>query len=95
MTPNDTAAHDDRHDEEASSTDEVPTILQRVHWATGDRDAEAKELAKAAPDEVSQEDAKVAVKRAHGDVPSDRALDESEVATVEEAESVHEEKSHE
>jgi hypothetical protein len=92
MTQHNTDHGDDLGTESAAEPTGKPTVKQLVHWATGDREAEAKELASVSPGEVSIEDATVAVKRAHGDVPSERRSDESEVATVQEAEAVHEEK---
>jgi hypothetical protein len=62
--------------EENESDD--PSLLQRLHAATGDRDAEAEELADRAGDDVEVDDAKVAVNRAHGesieDVDTESAL---------------------
>ncbi len=69
-------------DEAASDTrsPDKPTIRQLIHWATGDRDAEAKALADAAAGSVSRDEAKRAVQAAHGDIPSDKAPEDSEVA---------------
>ena len=70
-------------DDEAASdgrSPDKPTIRQLIHWATGDRDAEAKALADAAEGSVSRDEAKRAVQAAHGDIPSDKAPDDSEVA---------------
>ena len=68
-----------------------PSLRQRLHAATGDRDAEAKALADRSPDEVEEDDAKVAVNRAHGHAPEDVET-ESELASPEDAEQVHEER---
>ena len=70
--------------------DDKPSLKQKLHWATGDRDAEAKALADRSPDDVSEEDAKVAVNRAHGDSPEDVPTDGS-LATPADAEEVAEE----
>ena len=70
-------------DDQAASgkrSPDKPTIRQLIHWATGDRDAEAKALADAAEGPVSRDEAKRAVQAAHGDIPSDKAPDDSEVA---------------
>ena len=55
------------HDETDDSTD-TPSLRQRLHWATDDRDAEAQALADRAGDEVDEEAARLAVSRAHGEV---------------------------
>ena len=62
-----------------------PSIRQKVHSATGDRDAEAEALADRADDEVDVDDAKTAVARAHGDRGDDETLPERDVATPEDA----------
>ncbi len=49
---------------------DTPSLRQRLHAATGDRDAEAKALADRSPDGSTRHDAKVAVNRAHGHAPS-------------------------
>lgn len=66
------------------------SFRQLLHWATGDRAAEAVALADASPDEVTLEDATTAVARAHNDEPSGRDADASDVASVDEAITVHE-----
>lgn len=53
--------------------DDSTTARQLLHWATGDRDAEAEALADASGPEVDKEDAEEAVKRAHGDLGVDEA----------------------
>ena len=77
----------ERPDDEGGDS---PSLRQRLHAATGDREAEAKALADRSPDEVTQHDAAVAVNRAHGDsiehVPTD-----SELASPDDAERVVEE----
>jgi hypothetical protein len=45
-----------------------PSVKQLVHWATGDREAEAETLAEQTG--VAPDDALAAVQRAHGDVTS-------------------------
>lgn len=62
-----------------------PSVRQLLHAATGDRDAEAKALADRSKDAVSEEDAKLAVERAHGDVVDDDRP-EHDVASPDDAE---------
>ncbi len=50
------------------NADDAPSVTQRIHSVTGDRDAEAKALAEHSDDRVDEEDAELAVARAHGDV---------------------------
>lgn len=69
----------------------TPTARQLLHWATGDRDAEAAALADASDDEVTERDAKRAVQEAHGDVGYDEAGTDGDVATSRDAEEAHEE----
>jgi hypothetical protein len=66
-----------------------PSARQLLHAATGDRDAEAKALADRSGSEISEQDAKVAVERAHGDVHDDRAP-EHDVAAPDDARAAHE-----
>jgi hypothetical protein len=68
-----------------------PSLRQKLHWATGDRDEEAKALADRADGEISEEDAKVAVNRAHGDSPEPVRTDGS-IASPEDAEEVRDER---
>jgi hypothetical protein len=52
--------------------DDDPSLAQRLHAATGDREAEAEALAdRAEDDDVDLDAAKVAVNRAHGHAPED------------------------
>jgi hypothetical protein len=78
----------DRSDHE----DEQPSARQLLHWATGDREAEAKALADAADGEVSEDDAELAVRRTHGDLGPKESPVDSDVATPEDAEAAHEER---
>jgi hypothetical protein len=68
---------------------ESPSLLQRLHEATGDRDAEAATLASSSDDDVSVEDAKVAVQLAHGERGAPAPDLDHDVATPEDAEAVH------
>ncbi len=54
---------------ERTTSDEggSPSLRQRLHAATGDRDAEAEALADEAGGDVDTDDAKVAVQQAHGE----------------------------
>ena len=70
--------------EQADEQDDKPSLRQRLHAATGDRDREAEALADRSPDEVTEQDAKVAVNRAHGESPEDVTTD-SELASPEDA----------
>jgi hypothetical protein len=67
--------------------DDKPSVRQLLHAATGDRDAEADALADRSPDDVSEDDAKVAVELAHGDIQGE-PKPERDVATPEDAEAV-------
>jgi hypothetical protein len=67
--------------------DDTPSARQLLHAATGDRDAEAKALADRSSEDVSEEDAKLAVERAHGDVHGG-PKPERDVASPEDAEAV-------
>lgn len=71
--------------------DDSPSLRQKLHWATGDRDAEAEALADRSPADVSEEDAKVAVNRAHGDSPEPVSTDGS-IASPEDADAVSDER---
>jgi hypothetical protein len=80
---------DEKHDAE---TDDEPTLRQRLHQATGDRDREAKALAdRTAGDAVDEEDAKLAVRRASGDLEEPAAPDQT--ARTTDAEEAHDERS--
>ena len=65
--------------------EDSPSLRQKLHWATGDRSKEAEALADRSPDDVSGQDAKVAVNRAHGDSP-DRIATAAPLASPEDAE---------
>jgi hypothetical protein len=57
-------------EEQPSSDDDRPGLRQRLHAATGDRDAEAEAVADRAAEAgtlVDVDDAKVAVQRSHGE----------------------------
>lgn len=89
MSTDDTADHTtgDSTERDDATTGDEPSLRQKLHWATGDRDAEAKAVADRAPEDVSEDDAKVAVNRAHGDSPDATSTD-SGLATAEDAEEV-------
>jgi hypothetical protein len=71
----------------ARPDDDQPSARQLLHAATGDREAEGQALADRAGDDVSEEDAEQAVRRAHGDVHGE-ASPERDVAGPEDAEAV-------
>ncbi len=83
MTPEDARSPRDQNDS--------PSVRQLLHAATGDRDAEAKALADRADVTVNEDDAAVAVKRAHGD-QAGKPRPGGDVASPEEAEAVSEQK---
>lgn len=82
---------DETHSDRRDTDGDEPSLRQKLHAATGDRDAEAKALADRAPDEVDEQDAKVAVNRAHGHAPEDVTTD-SEIASPDDAQLAHEER---
>ena len=69
------------------SSNDRPSARQILHAATGDRDAEAAALADQDPD-VSEEDARVAVQRAHGEAGTDAPETDTDIAHIEDAEEV-------
>ena len=78
-------------DESATDREHVdhPSVRQLLHAATGDREAEAKALADRSDDEVGEDEAKVAVERAHGDVHGEPSSDR-DVASPDDAKAVRE-----
>ena len=85
-------------DEHAHETEDKPSLRQRLHAATGDRDAEAEAVADRAADEgegdVTERDAKIAVQRARGERGIDAGEPEpaNELVTVDDVEAVAEER---
>jgi hypothetical protein len=80
-------------EDESKADDESsdkPSVRQKLAWATGDRDAEAEALADRSPDEVTVDDAKLAVQRAHGDLGVEQPETESEIATPADAKAASE-----
>ena len=75
-----------------SDDHDKPSLRQRLHAATGDRDAEAEAVADRAGD-VSERDAKIAVQRARGErgVGAGEPEPANELATVADAEDVADE----
>ena len=71
--------------------DDKPSLRQRLHSATGDRDAEAEALAERAPD-VTEEDAKEAVRRAAGDFGADELAAPHDIATTDDARAARDER---
>lgn len=79
------------HSDDRATDDDSPSVRQRIHAATGDRDREAAALADRSPDDVTLEDAKVAVNRAHGESIEDVRTD-SELASPADAEDAAEQR---
>lgn len=79
--------------DDTQTDDEKPTLRQRLHAATGDRDAEAEALADQTGD-VSERDAKIAVQRARGErgVNAGEPEPDTELATPADAEEVADER---
>jgi hypothetical protein len=70
----------------SATTTDTPSIRQRLHWATDDRDAEAKALADRAGEEVDENAARLAVGRAHGELRDGKEPEkEDDLATVNDA----------
>jgi hypothetical protein len=83
---------DDRAEQPDTIKDgDSPSARQLLHAATGDRDAEAEALADRSGAAVDEDDARAAVKRAHGDVHDDPSP-EHDVASPEDAEQVRNER---
>ena len=79
------AEKDDQSTDDETDNDK-PGLRQRLHWATDDRDAEAKALADRAGDAVDEEAARLAVLRAHGEVRDGKEPEkEDDLATVDDA----------
>ena len=78
---------DKKHTKEEDSGDEdKPDIRQRLHWATDDREAEAKALADRAGEDVDDEAALAAVSRAHGERRDGKEPEkDDDLATVDDA----------
>ena len=70
-----------------------PSARQILHAATGDRDAEAEALADRAGS-VTDEEALIAVQRAHGEAGPDAPQTETDVAKPSDAEAVRDERRH-
>jgi len=83
-------ARDPDHRDDPRDPQDDPSLRQLLHAATGDRDAEAKALADRADGTVSEEDAKVAVRRAEGDVRGEPSPDH-DVASPDDAKAVRNE----
>jgi hypothetical protein len=95
--PEDTDRADDDTQREDAPQDERPSLAQRLHAATGDRDAEAEALRRRSPDEIDHDDAKIAVQRAHGEAGADISMPveshpDEELAVPSDAAAVHEER---
>jgi len=82
------------HPDDSASHDDSPSMRQRLHAATGDRDREAAALADRSSDDVTLDDAKVAVNRAPGESIEDVRTD-SELASPSDAQEAASERRHE
>ena len=80
------------NEQDESTHDERPSLRQALHSATGDRDAEAEALADRAAPEVDEEDAKLAVRRAHGDLGLGETIPERDIADVDDAWEAHDDR---
>jgi hypothetical protein len=79
--------HDPSADEHGDDRDDRHiSLLQRLHAATEDRDAEAAELAHEA--DVDVHDAKVAVQRARGEAGADQPATPGDMPTPDDARAV-------
>ncbi|MEO8697474.1 MAG: hypothetical protein ABI658_28500 [Acidimicrobiales bacterium] len=79
-------ASDNRTTEDDSAENDKPGLRQRLHWATDDRDGEAKALADRAGEEVDEDAARLAVGRAHGEVRDGKEPEkEDDLATADAA----------
>jgi hypothetical protein len=77
---------DQTADDEDENEDDKPSLRQRLHWATDDRDAEGKALADRAGEEVDEEAGRLAVDRAHGEVREGKEPGkDDDLATVDDA----------
>jgi hypothetical protein len=81
---------DARVDDDPRDEGDDPSVRQLLHAATGDRDAEAAALADRAGEDVSEEAAKLAVRRAEGDVHGEPTPDH-DIATPEDAKQARDE----
>ncbi len=84
-------------DEQHENDEGRPSLRQRLHAATGDRDAEAKSLVDETDGAVDEDDAKIAVQRAHGEAGADTPMPvedhpDEELARPSDVEAVHEER---
>jgi hypothetical protein len=72
--------------DESTGDNDKPTVRQRLHWATDDREAEAKALADHAGNDVDDDAALAAVSRAHGERRDGKEPDkDDDLATVHDA----------
>ena len=86
MAENKQARDDKQTSDDEQTSDDKPNVRQRLHWATDDREAEAKALADRAGEEVDEEAARAAVSRAHGELRDGKEPDkDDDLATVDDA----------
>ncbi len=70
-----------------------PTLRQKLHAATGDREAEAEAVADRSGEDINEDEAEVAVRRAHGDIIAEEPTPQNDLASPQDAEAVHDERS--
>jgi hypothetical protein len=71
--------------EDTTSDKDTPSLRQKLHFVTDDREAEAKALADRAGDDVDEEAALLAVSRAHGELRDGKETEGEDLATVDDA----------
>jgi len=85
-----TSPKGDREGDQGSKGGDGISLRQRLHAATGDRDAEAQALADETDDDISVSDAKVAVQLARGERGREAPDLGHDIATPTDAEAVKE-----
>ncbi len=81
----------ERSEQRERDPDDRPSLRQRFHALTGDREREAQALVARSRGDVTLDDARIAVNRAHGDDPEVEQVD-TELASPADAEEVHAER---
>jgi len=79
-------------DGSAPDTGDGPSWRQRLHAATGDRDAEADALADRSDEDVTERDARIAVLRVRGEDGVSDAQTDQAIANPDDARSVADER---
>jgi hypothetical protein len=82
-----------RCDVQSKEPEDTPSVRQLLHSATGDREAEAHALADRAhqegDEEVDLQDARLAVRRAQGDLGVEESIPDHDTAVVDDADAAH------